>query len=370
MSIIKTYAYKGITIDAVQVTTRRMSEADRTAINAWLDKHDVNVTIDTEFAYGIESSTAISVDTPEYAFYMAPGDWLAHDGEIFFHITDEVFRKHYREVNDEEDPVVYATGIDKFPPVDGLIGLDKLPPAYLSPGEWRECPRPRKRRGGTAMKAAYLDGVEIVTGGKKARTIKQALDAAERNQQAKETNQETYDRHLKLLDLDGHADNCTYCKDSTRNAVPPLYNKALADAVDQQIAGMEHRRGYAHLHMDRDGKITPARHLREKLERKWHPTPRKRADEWRPSLAVMAMYYNQFITDVKDESEAEKEREADQQGVFDANRDSVRSCLDAIAQLSDGNSAIQALVNQAENSLTRMHRATPTPTTDPEDTND
>lgn len=351
MSIIKTYAYKGITVDAVQINNRRMSEADRADLNAWLDKHDVNVTIDTEFTYGIESSTAISVETPDYAFYMNPGDWLAHDGDIFFHITDKVFREHYREVTDEDDVVVYATGgvlnsatgidmyqfippawrtrkpangldnIDKYPPIDGLISVDKLPPAYLLPEEWHDCPRPRKRRGGATMGAAYLDGVEIVTGGKavhhpvvdairKAQAkAKAKAKADEIRQQAKETNRETYDRHLKLLDNDGHADQCDYCNDTSRNMIPLAHNKALADAVDKQLADMERRRGAVHLHMDRDGKVTPARRLREELERQWHhthttkTTPRTRADEWKVPLEILAMYYNQFPPTVDTEKE-------------------------------------------------------------------
>lgn len=550
MSIIKTYAYKGITIDAVQITTRRMSEADRTALNAWLDKHNVNVIIET--GYYIGTNILVEVEGPisnglEYSFDMRPGDWLAHDGEIFFHITNDVFRKHYREVNDEEDTVVYATGgvlnsttgIDMYQfippawrthkPVDGLISIDKHPPVHLGLGEWHDHPKPRKRRGGATMKASYLDEAEainsdlrtrhrakglatatcpyphpkIVTGGKKAQTIKQALDAAELKQQAKETNQETYDRHLKLLDTDGHADQCDYCKDTTRNMVPPAHNKALADAVDQQLADMARRRGYAHLHMDRDGKVTPARRLREELEQQWHPThttkatPRKRTAaertaEWRAPLEVLAMYYNQFPPTVKAEKgetdrrlhdvpgsgrirlhggitvdtedgarvyvhakeltrhsngdikitgprftveytaeayiscnylnaygairtinspapgrketegmkvkvnteelakvqaalnamrarredvtkareAAEKEREAVDQGVFDAYRDNLRSCLDVIRQLTDGDSTIQALVRQANNNLDGMHRTTPTPTTGPEATND
>lgn len=435
MSIIKTYAYKGITVDAAQITNRRMSDVDRADLNAWLDKHNVNVTIDTEFTYGIESSVAISVETPDYSFYMNPGDWLAHDGDIFFHITDKVFREHYREVpSGEDDAVVYATGIDmyqfippawrthkpdngltnidKYPPIDGLLNLDDLPPAHLAPGECHDRPRPRKRRGGATMGAAYLDGVEIVTGGKAVRhpfvdairkaqakakaaeirqqakelhdkamdacaeAFKHALDADEHCQQAKETNQETYDRHLKLLDNDGHADQCDYCKDTSRNMIPPAHNKALADAVDKQLADMTRRRGAAHLHMDRDGKVTPARRLREELERQWHhthtakTTPRTRAAEWKVPLEILAMYYNQFPPTVKDEGMGEKGPEAVAQSVFDAYHGNLRSCLDVIRQLTDGDSTIQSLIRQANNNLDGMHRTTPAPTTGPEANND
>lgn len=127
---VKNYTFSGIRIEAMQIIPP-MSEDDSAGLSKWIGEHNVTVTIETSYDIG----TAILVESEgrpfEYSFYMYPGDWLAYDGDIFFHITDDVFRKHYREITgrkitDQGDAVVYATG--------GVLNLDGLPPAKIVTG--------------------------------------------------------------------------------------------------------------------------------------------------------------------------------------------------------------------------------------------
>lgn len=403
---VKNYTFSGIRIEAMQITPP-MSEADSAGLSKWIGEHNVNVTVEASYDIG----TAILVESEgkpfEYSFYMYPGDWLAYDGDIFFHITDDVFRKHYREitgkkVTDQGDTVVYATGgilsatsgIDLSPflrpiytPVNGLISSGKLPPVKIVTGGKAHQPSVdavRKARGGATMKAAYLDEMDTVNRAhqpfidaiRKAqdkakadaahKKAKDALDAAEIKQQATETDMETYRRHMKLLDLDGHAEHCSYCKDSTRNTVPPAFNKALADAVDREITNMTHHRGASHLHMDSDGKITPARRLSEELKRDWafthtiKTTPRphttaERTAEWRAPLETLAMYYNDFTPKAKPTPKKKHTQRKEAKKTYD----SIHSYLDIIKELADAelhdSPAIRGLADQAKRELDHLH---------------
>lgn len=387
---VKNYTFSGIRVEAMQITPP-MSEDDSAGLSEWIGEHNVTVTVET----GYDIGTAILVESEgspfEYSFYMYPGEWLAYDGDIFFHIADDVFRKHYREitgkkVTDRDDAVVYATG--------GILsatsGIDLSP--FLRPIH-TPATETDKPRGGVTIRAAYLDEMDTagkahqpfvdairkaqgktkadtcpyprpktVTGGKKTQIFAQLANAAESKLQATETDSETYDRHMGLLDLEGHADHCTYCKDTTRNTVPPAFNKALADAVDKELADMARRRGSSHCHMDSNGKITPARHLSEELKRDWAPnthttkvTRSKRTDEWRPSLETLAMYYNDFTPKAKPTPKKKHAENKDAKKAYD----SIHDYLNIIKDLADTDiydiPAIRGLADRAKHELDHLH---------------